>query len=635
MKYLISFLSLYLVALTSFGQNNYDADLIPAELRNRANACIRVQEKTVDMRSPDNVIIHTQSAITVLNKNGDDAARLVIYYDKSTSIKSIKGEVYNAGGKLVSKFTQSNFNDESAADGFSLFTDNRVKHYLPAVNVYPYTIVYDYEIRNKQNLSIPDWNPKPANDVSVEKSTYTFIYKPADQLKIKVQNFSGTPKETIDDKQKTLTWTISNLPAIKTEPYHPDPETYLPVVKIAPQNFIYYGHKGNYTNWQQFGKWVYDDLLKGRDALPAATVQNIHDLVKDEKSDKDKAKIIYDYLQKKTRYVSVQVGIGGLQPLPAADVDRLGYGDCKALVNYMQSLLNAVGIESYYCVVEAGDFKKSLETDFASAIQGNHIILCLPLKGDTTWLECTNQKIPFGFLGDFTDDRTVLACTAAGGKLLNTPKLTTQNNLQVRKGNLILEKDGNINGNINTVFSGAQYDNHEEFIGKPLTEQHKLLKEAYDVDNIDFDTINYTQKKSIAPELIEDLKLNIRNYAPVNGEKMFLQLNAFNVKATIPDVRNRILPLYINRGFTDEDTLIYTLPENVNTTLIFPANKNFKGIFGEYIAKTTLDGNKLTYYRKLVINDGTFPAKEYAAFSKFLSDVNSADHLKLALSLKK
>ncbi|WP_131537831.1 DUF3857 domain-containing transglutaminase family protein [Pedobacter nototheniae] len=635
MKYLISFLCLYLISATAFGQDNYDADLIPSELKNRANACIRIQEKIVDMRTPDNVIINTKKAITVLNKNGDDAARLVIYYDKSTNVKSIKGEVYNAAGKLVTKFNQSNFSDESAADGFSLFTDSRVKYYLPAVNVYPYTVVYNYEIRNKQNLSIPDWTPKPANDVSVEKSIYTFICKPSDQIKIKAQNFSGNPTENSDEKQKTLVWTASNILAVKTEAYSPDPDTYLPSIKIAAQDFIYYGHKGNYTNWQQLGKWVYDDLLKGRNTLPPSTVQTIRDLVKDEKNDKDKARKIYDYMQKKTRYVSVQVGIGGLQPISAADVDRLGYGDCKALVNYMQSLLSAAGIESYYCIVEAGNFKKSLEADFASAVQGNHIILCLPLKGDTTWLECTNQKIPFGFLGDFTDDRTVLACTAEGGKLLNTPKLTTQNNMQLRKGNLTLSSDGNIKGDIKTVFSGSQYDNHEEFIGKPLNEQNKLLKAAYDIDNIDFEALNYTQKKNIEPELIEDLKFTIRNYAPVNGEKMFLQLNAFNIKSTAPEVRNRTLPLYINRGFTDEDILEYTLPDNVNTALILPTIKNIKGIFGEYTAKTTLEGKKLIYYRKLVINDGTFPAKEYAAFSKFLSDVNSSDYLKLALSLKK
>lgn len=628
--FLISFLSFFI----GYAQDNYDAELIPATLRNRANATIRNEETVVDMRVPDNVVYSVKQAITVLNKNGENSARLVLFYDKNTSIKSIKGEIYNEVGKLSGKFSQNDFKDESAVQDFSLFEDSRVKHYLPSVNTYPYTIVYTYEMRYKQNLIIPDWTPKPANDVSVEKSSYTFICKPTDQFRIKTQNLANNAIETVTEKQKSLLWTVNNLVGVKPEPYSPDRENYQTSVKIAPQNFNYFNYKGNYTNWQELGKWEYDNLLKNRKNISLATIQTITDLVKNETNDKEKARKIYQYLQNKTRYISVQIGIGGFQPVTAADVDRLGYGDCKALVNYMQSLLDVAGIESYYCIVQAGSQKKSLDPTYASINQGNHVILCMPLKGDTTWLECTSQKIPFGFLSDFTDDRYVLACTADGGKLLRTPKLITSKNLQVGKADLSIDKDGNVTGNLKTIFSGAQYDNHEEIVDKPLTEQLKLLKEVYDIDNINFDKIEYSQKKNIEPELTENLTLNIRNYASINSGKMFLLLNAFNIRATIPDSKNRTLPVYINRGYTDIDTITYTLPENV-IPLIEPSDKNISSEFGSYISRTTLEGNKLIYYRKFIMNDGTFPAESYATFFKFITDVNTGDHIKLVFNLKK
>jgi len=635
MKFKLFFLCFLAFANIGFAQDDFDVDLIPGNLRNRANSCIRNEEIVVDMRAPENVMLTVKKAITVFNENGEDEARLVLYYDKNTSIKGIKGEVYNAIGKPISKFTQNDFADVSAADGFSLFVDSRVKHYLPNVNQYPYTIVYAYEIRNKQNLIIPRWIPKPAHDVSVEKSSYTFISKPTDEVRIKTLNYSGSPEIVTDEKQKKMTWKIDNIVAVKPEPYSPDPETYRTSVQIAPKNFYYYNHKGNYQNWEELGKWIYDDLLKQRNTLPPATIQMVQELVKDEKTDKDKARKIYQYLQNKTRYISVQIGIGGFQPIAASEVDRLGYGDCKALVNYMQSMLNAVNIESYYCVVEAGSEKKGVDPKFADMTQGNHIILCMPLKGDTTWLECTSQKIPFGYLGDFTDDRFVLACTANGGKLLRTPKLTAENNLQIRNVELKINEDGTATGTINTVFSGSQYDNHESLIGKSINEQHKSLKASYNIDNIDFETIVFAQEKNIDPKLTEDIKINIRNYAPINGNKMYLQLNAFNITRSIPEIKNRILPVYINRGFTDEDTITYLLPENVRTDDILPENKSFKNDFGLYQVKVTMEGKKLTYYRKLMINDGTFPASKYEEFSKFMSNVSAADYLKLALSLKK
>ncbi|QPH40776.1 DUF3857 domain-containing protein [Pedobacter endophyticus] len=635
MRYLFSLFFVLFAHSLCFSQENYDADLIPPELRSRANSCIRNEETVIDMRSPDNVTLNVKKAITVFNQNGERAAQLVLYYDKNTSIRGVKGEVYNAVGKPISKFNQNDFADVSAADGFSLFVDSRVKHYLPNVNQYPYTVVYNYEIRNKQNLIIPDWQPKPANDVSVEKSSYTFIAKPSDEVRIKAVNYAGEPETVVDEKQKTTTWRVSNLPAVKTEPYSPDPETYFTNIQIAPQQFNYYNHKGNYANWQELGKWIYDDLLKERSTLTPATVEMVKQLVKNENDDKEKARKIYQYLQDKTRYISVQIGIGGFQPIAASEVDRVGYGDCKALVNYMQSMLSVADIESYYCVVEAGSEKKSIDPTFASMVQGNHIILCMPLKGDTTWLECTSQKIPFGFLGDFTDDRMVLACTPEGGKLLRTPKLRAKDNIQVRLAKLNVLADGNITGTLQTVFEGAQYDNREAMIGKSQMEQDKLLKEAYNIDNIEFETASFAQEKDINPKLKENIAINIRNYAPINGNKMYLQLNAFNLTKSIPDVKNRTLPVYINRGFTDEDTIIYTLPDNVNKSLITEAKKNFNSIFGQYTAKASLDGNKLTYYRKLVVNDGTFPAEKYAEFARFMNDVNAADYLKLALSLKK
>jgi len=635
MRLLFTILALFLVSIASFAQDNYDVDLIPSNLRNRANACIRNEETTVDMRSPDNVLLNVKKAITVFNRNGEAQARLVIFYDKNISIKSIKGEVYNSVGKLTHKFSQNDFADMSAADGFSLFVDSRVKHYLPSVTEYPYTLVYNYEIRNKQNLIIPDWTPKPADDVSVEKSTYTFICKPTDDIRIKTQNYTGKPEVITDEKQRKSVWKVNNILAVKPEPYSPARDTYFTNIQIAPKAFYYYNHKGIYTDWKELGKWIYDDLLVARKALPASTIEMIKDLVKNEKTDKDKARKIYQYLQDKTRYISVQIGIGGFQPVAASEVDRLGYGDCKALVIYMQSLLQAVNITSYYCVVSAGSEKKSMDPSYASMDQGNHIILCMPLDGDTTWLECTSQKIPFGYLSDFTDDRLVLACTADGGKLLRTPKLTTDENLQIRKAELTLKADGSIAGKMHTAYTGSQYENQERLIDKPITEQHKLLKETYNIDNIDFETVSFVQKKDIKPKLVEDITISIRNYAPVNGNKMFLQLNAFNVKRSVPEVKKRTLPVYINRGYTDEDTIVYTLPDNVDSELITGQNKTFKNAFGEYTCKASVEGNKLTYYRKFILNDGTFPAERYAEFSKFINDVNAADYLKLAISLKK
>ena len=614
-------------------QKLYKAADIPDVLKPSANAVLRNMETTVDMRSPENVLISVKKVITVLNKNGDSDGGLQIFYNKNSVIKGIKGEIYNEEGVITSKFNEKNFKDESAISDFSLFEEDRIKYFQPQMISYPYTVVYEYEIRNKQNLLIPDWYVSRDAQVAVESTRYNFISKPEDKLNIKAYHLKDEVKYKKDDKSMVYSWEVKNLPAFRTEPYSPPTNQYLAHVKISPEKFSYYNSTGQYNNWNELGKWIYDDLIQKRQTLAPATIQQIKELVAGITDPKEKAKKIYKYVQQKTRYVSVQVGIGGFQPSSAAEVDQLGYGDCKGLVNYTQSLLNAVDIPSYYCIVYAGNQKRSLDENFASMNQANHVILCLPFENDTTWLECTSQTAPFGFIGDFTDDRLVLACTKDGGKLLRTPKLNTSENLIKRTAELQIDHTGSITGNMLTLFKGAHYDDNEYITTQSLDDQMKSLKRRYDIDNINFNSIQYSQEKGPHPSTLEDCKLSIKNYASSTQNRAFLILNPFNKKASVSELNSRTRSLYLNRGYTEQDEITYHLPEIY--TLEFKANDVLiKNEFGSYELRTVLNDKILTYKRTLVVNDGLFAAAKYTEYINFVNQVNNHDRSRVIFKLK-
>ena len=103
----------------------------------------------------------------------------------------------------------------------------------------------------------------------------------------------------------------------------------------------------------------------------------LHGLTAHCSTDREKVKAIYDYLAKTTRYVSIQLGIGGLQPIAASDVCRTGFGDCKGLSNYTRAMLKEIGIPSTYTVISTTN--ERLLPDFSSANQMNHVILQVPL----------------------------------------------------------------------------------------------------------------------------------------------------------------------------------------------------------------------------------------------------------------
>ena len=100
---------------------------------------------------------------------------------------------------------------------------------------------------------------------------------------------------------------------------------------------------------------MYDNLLFNKNQLSIATTTKIKDLVKDVTSPIEKAKIVYEYVQNKTRYISVQVDIGGWQPITANKVDEVSYGDCKGLTNYTKALLDVVGVKSHHVILYASN----------------------------------------------------------------------------------------------------------------------------------------------------------------------------------------------------------------------------------------------------------------------------------------
>lgn len=632
--YTLLFCGLLAGALQAKDDPKYPVSAIPEALKENVNVVFRRDELVFKVLSRNRSSYTIHQVITIFNANGKRYAQGAVGYDKLSKVSYFKGTVYDANGEEIKRLKNSEIYDRSAYDGFSLYSDNRIKHADLTQAVYPYTVEFEYEVELKTLFFVPDWavaGPKYA----VEYSRYELIYPQDLRPRFSIANIDTKPVvTTLPDNRESTLWEFENVKPVKTEPFGPPASETSPNISAAPGQFDYDGYVGSMDSWTKFGEWIML-LNKGRDVLPEETKKKLHALTDGLKTNEEKVKAIYEYVQNRTRYVSIQLGIGGYQPFEASVVDQTGYGDCKALSNYTVAMLAEIGIKAYYTLIRAGDEAAPMNVKFPGS-QFNHAVVSVPNGKDTLWLECTSQTNPFAYAGRFTGDRQALAITEKGAVIVNTPVYTAQQNVQSRTAEVTVGSTGDATAKVRTTYAGLQYenDNLNFILSNQFDDQKKWIQNNTQIPAFDIGSFSMKNVKTKIPSAVVDLDLVLRRYATVSGKRIFLTPNLMNRSTTIPEkVENRKTKVVRRMPYTDIDTIHYHLPDGIYPEFV-PEPVVIKSRFGEYEVKYQLDDNGLTYIRRVRMNKGEFPAESYNELIDFYKGINKSDNTKLVFMSK-
>ena len=614
------------------GEILYKVSDIPKELKDNARSVLRNDERIFEVTSVDKGTLKVTYAITVLNKNGLDDAYFTEYYDKFRSVSGIKGRVFDESGVLIKKILSDDIQDHSAISGFSVFEDTRVKIIDPKIRNIPFTVEYTWEVTYNGFFQYPMWMPQPHYDLAVEKSSFKALIPNELEFRYLERGILSPVNFTPDKEKKTYYWEASHLKALEHEPFSPPSGETFPMVLMAPSEFEIGGFEGNADSWTSLGDWVCS-MNEGRDNLPEETVSFLKGLTKDSGDDYGKIRKIYEYMQGRVRYVNIKTGIGGWQPIDASTVQRLCYGDCKALTNYMQAMLKSVGINSYYCLVSAGEYAASLIATFPS-FQFNHAFLCIPAEPDTLWLECTSQQVPCGYLGTFTDDRNVLLIDKGKSKIVRSRSYGPGDNLESSISRVKIDESGKGTMETNSVYMGLKYD---EILFTYLADdmdKKKMISDKLKFPAFNVISFNYEEKREIIPAIKESLIVNFENYLTSLNSNYLMPLNCTKkITGSPSNVRNRETEIVIRHPFRDVDTIIYELPATLKVESA-PDPVHIVSQFGEYKSNIELKGEFLIFIRDFHVNKGNYPALSYADFISFYDRIVVADDMKCVLVKK-
>jgi len=610
----------------------YIAAKIPDSLKTDANSVVRYSLEEYDVEGPGKEVYKMHSVVTVLNEKGNSEAEISLPYNKKFSaVSAFEMRIYDAAGNVIKKYHKSDMYEHAANEGEALVTDDRVKYIDHTIASYPATVEMIYEIDKNSLINLGSWTVQ-GPEQSVQNSVCRVSIASNSGFRYLNKNTDLKPQIANGDSRSVYTWKASNLKAFKIEEGAMSWRI-IPEVEFLQSKFEYFGLPGDMNDWQNYGKWQ-QALNADVETLSPQRVADIKKMTDTIKTDKEKVRFLYKYMQQNMRYVNIKLGIGGLKPFPASFVDDKKYGDCKGLSNYMHSLLKAVDIRSYYAEINAGANEEPANYAFPYD-PFNHIILCVPLKNDTTWLECTSNTMPFGVLGAFTENRNALLITEDGGRLINTPKSFAQENQFNCEAHVVLDADGGAKTQVKILSTGEYRELYLGMSAIKMDDQKEfLLRDLHIKQPSAFD---FKSEKDENGTKEIDLNLEYDQFCDVKaGDKQFYRPLAFLLWSnTVPVLEKRKSDYYWDYPRIKTCTTTIDLPTGFEVETL-PANANLKFTYGNYDISYIYnkEKNQVVSMAKFILNNQVIPAAKYSEMQQYMDAIAKAQNKKLVIKKK-
>ncbi len=622
------FLQIYLSAQEK--TENYIKTSIPDSLISGADAVCRLSEKEVEIISPGKIIVKERNIYTILKENAEKLTTYYAHYSQLSSIEDIDGTLYNAQGKEVKHFKKKEMAD-FPMEGEAFVSDDRIKFAGFTYGSFPFSVAFEKKEEMSGTYFLPNWTPPRSDKISVQISRYILITPIDYKVRLKMINTDVKPTITQTKDKISYVWEIQNLPVIPDEPFSVTSDSYDPSILVGPTNFELEGYKGNISDWQSYGKFYYS-LYNGRDVLPNELKKQVHLLTDNSNDPYKKIAVLYDYLQKNTHYVLISFGIGGLQPYDASYVAKNKYGDCKALSNFMVSLLKEAGIKGFPVAIWGGEEDREFVKDFPSH-QSNHIICAVPVDKDTVWLECTSQFLPAGYLGTFTANRYGLLINENGGTLVHTPSYFLKDNIRSSKIIATMDSEGNLSIKNETIYKGLSAESVESLIHEYAKDkQMEYLRNSLNLSTYAINAFNYKEENSgRLPTINEYLDISVSNYATITGKRIFINPDLLH-HSTIrfSDDKGRKHDFQFKVENSETDSVEISIPSG----FIIEARPNdisLQSPIGKFQTHIIVDHNKIIYYRKFDHYSGRFPASLNDEIKSFYNSIYDADRTQMVL----
>jgi hypothetical protein len=430
-------------------------------------------------------------------------------------------------------------------------------------------------------------------------------------------------------------WVVSDVKAIREEDDMP------PLDGVAGQmivNFFPPGGAGadGFASWREMGNW-YQNLTSGRRDASPEIKQKVTALTASAATPLDKMRALAQFVQHDIRYVAIELGIGGWQPHPAADVFVHRYGDCKDKATLLSSMLHEIGVDSYD--VRINTRRGSVTPTTPAHLAFNHAIIAIklpervtdpsliatmqhPRLGRLLFFDPTNELTPFGQIGGDLQANYGLLVTPDGGELLELPQQPSRMNSLQRNARLTLDASGKLKGDVEEVRVGD----------RAWLQRRRLTTVTKDSDRIkpieslladSISTFRITKATWINLQQTGEpfgfnYSFEAENYAKHAGGLLLVRPRVIGSKssALLETKEPRKYPVEFDGPLWDTDTFDITLPPGYEVDDL-PPPVDLDYSFASYHSKTEVHGNVIHYARTFEVKELSLPVSRAEELKKF------------------
>ena len=453
------------------------------------------------------------------------------------------------------------------------------------------------------------------------------------EVEIREFNFSGfaiTRSERTEGSNKVIEYVAKNLSGMKSESYDRGVQHNYPHVLVLTKSSVVSGQKINLlTSIKDLYTW-YSSLIKQLKPKPELFQPVVSQITRDKKTDEEKIKAIYYWVQDNIRYIAFEDGVAAFKPDEAQHVFEKKYGDCKGMANLTREMLRTAGFDARLTWI--GTRRILYEQDVPSIAIYNHMICTVILNGKKYFLDPTEKYMPFGENALRIQNRPVMIEDGNQfilDKVTGSDKsrdadirdITVALNGEALEGKYSITLKGEAKKNFLYAYHFTRTDKRKEFMENFISNGNDKIKSA-EVQLPDLeeragplDLVSNTVFKSAVSSF------NKEHYIDLDPFKTFKDWEIKDTRQSDIDFGEKVhkklsITLTLPKGYS-----VSHLPENTTIT-----NPGFS-----FSIQYKMSGDKIIYTKEISIPEGIIPKKSFDSWNAAINQLKKAYENQLVL----